>query len=216
MAEGFISKQDVRLYPERARNGHALAHAAGQFVRIGIGKVAETQPLQPFERTLALLALRQADQLERQLSGIERPAPRPQPILLEHGGDLAAEVIKISVRTLVADADRAVGRRVQPDHQVEEGGFAAAGLADDCHHFARRNSEIEPVDGDHRLSRRGLPKHLAQAAHLDRQRSAHGGHPKMRASRRATTASSRNSSTTSTSVQANTSATENSSWATES
>ncbi len=143
-----------------------------------------------------------ADEFERQPRIVERRAPRQQAVLLEHGRDAAAEKIEIAMRALVADAQRAFGRRFQPDHQIEEGGFAAAGLADDRHHLARRDVEIEPVDGDHRLPGRGLAKHLAQAAHLDRRRAAivrgHARHRSSRASTRATKASSRNNSATST------------------
>ncbi len=169
MAEGLVGQQDIGLHREGARDRHALAHAAGQFVRIGIGELAEAQPVEPGQRALALLVLRQADQFERQLGVVERRAPRQQAVLLEHGGDPAAEMIEVGVRALVADADGAFGRRFEPDHQVEEGGFAAAGLADDRHDFARRDGQIEPVDGDHRLPGGGLPEHLAQAA---RPRSA--------------------------------------------
>ena len=120
---------------EGARDRHALAHAAGQFVRIGIGELAEAQPVQPGQRALALLGFRQADQFERQLGVVERRAPGQQAVLLEHGGDLAAEMIEVGMRALVADKDRAFGRRLQPDRQIEEGRLAAAGLADNGHHF---------------------------------------------------------------------------------
>src|SRR5262249_5029847 len=99
-------------------------------------------------------------------------------------------------------------------HQVEQRGFAAAGLADDRHHLARRDGEIEPLDCHHRLAGRGLPEDLAQLPHLDRRRTVHARHRSTRCSTRTTTASNRNSNTTRTKVQANTSATENSSCAT--
>ena len=173
MAEGFVGQHDVGLHREGAGDGDALAHAAGQFVRKGIGEAAKAEPVEPGERALALLVFRQADQFERQLGVVQRRAPGQQPVLLEHGGDAAAEEIEVGVRALVADGERAFGRRVEPDHQIEEGRLAAAGLADDRHHFARRNRQIEPVDGDHRLAGGGLAKHLAQARAL---RSAAGRH----------------------------------------
>ena len=219
MAEGLVGQHDVGLDREGARDRHALAHAAGQLVRKGVGELAKAEPVEPGERALALLGFRQADQFERQPRVVERRAPGQQPVLLEHGGDAAAEEIEIGVRALVADRQRAFGRRGQPDHQVEKGRFAAAGLADDGDHFARRNREVEPVDGDHALPGGGLAEHLAQPAHFDRRRAAaagfHARHRSMRASTRATSASSRNKSATSTSVQANTSATENNSCATD-
>jgi len=82
-----------------ARDCHALAHAAGELVREGIGEMTEPEPVESGERALALVVFRQSDEFER----------------------------------FVADAQRAFGRRLQPDHQIEERGFAAAGLADDRH-----------------------------------------------------------------------------------
>ena len=164
---------------------------------------------------LAALVLGDPMQLERQLHIVERGTPRQQPILLEHGGDLAAEMIEVAVGRLAADHDRAGGRRLEADHQIEESRFAATGLADDRHHLARRDVEIEPFDRDDRLAGRGLPEDLAQLR-APRSAADRSCPPSQHAAvrRRATTASSRNSSATSTSVQANTSATENSSCAT--
>src|SRR5690242_3170309 len=114
---------------------------------------------------------------------------------------------------LVANMNEPFARRLQADHQIEKGGFATTGLADNRHDLAWRNGEVKSIDGDHWLAGGRLPEHLAQTAHLDGRRAAHARHRKTRASIRATIASSKNSSATSTSVQANTSATENNSWA---
>src|SRR5262249_51327165 len=119
------------------------------------------------------------------------------------------------MRTFAANSDCAFARRFQPDHQIEECGFATAGLPDNCHHLTWRNGEIETVDRNHGLSGRRLAENLAQTTHLDGRWAAHARHRNKRASARATIASSKNSSTTSTRVQAKTSATENNSCATD-
>ena len=67
MAEGLVGQQYVGLYHKGARDRHALAHAAGQFMRECIGETAEPQALEPGQRTLALFGLRDTDQFERQL-----------------------------------------------------------------------------------------------------------------------------------------------------
>ncbi len=74
-------------------------------MRIGIGELPQAQTLQPSQRALALLVLAHADQFERQLGVVECRAPRQQPVLLEHGGDFAAEMIEVGMRVLVADLD---------------------------------------------------------------------------------------------------------------
>src|SRR6185369_3506954 len=102
--------------------------------------------------------------------------------LLKDGGDLAAEMVEGGVRAAVADTDGAFGRRIEADHQVEKGRFAAAGLPDDGNHLAGGNREIEPVDCDHRLPAGGLPEHLAQVAHLDRlPHATHWSHSRIMA-----------------------------------
>ena len=172
--------------------------------------------MEPGEGTIALLVFGQSDQLKWQPRVVEGRAPRQQTVLLKHGGDLAAEVIEVRVRTFVSDTNEPFRGRFEADHQVEKSRLSATGLPDDCHHLARRNVEIETVDCDHGLPGGGLPEHFAQPAHFDWWRATHVRHRNTRASTRATIASSRNSNATSTSVQANTSATENSSCATES
>ncbi len=219
MAEGLVGEQDLRLHRKRARDRHALAHAAGQFVRIGIGELTETEPVQPGQAALALFVLRQADKLEWKPRIVERRAPGQQPVLLEDSRDAPAEGVKIGVRAFVADVNGAFGGGLQPDHQVEKRRLAAARLPDDRNDFARRNGEIEPVNRDDRLAGGRLPEHLAQPGHADRRRPVHGcchaRHRSRRVSIRATMPSSRNSSATSTMVQAKTSATEKSSCATD-
>ena len=87
MTEGFVRQQDVRLHRESARDCHALAHAAGQFVRIGIGELPEAKTLEPGEGALALLVFGQADEFERKLGVVQRRAPGQQAVLLKHGRD---------------------------------------------------------------------------------------------------------------------------------
>src|SRR4029453_14787243 len=182
---------------------------------IGIGELAQTKSVEPGKRTLPLLVLRQANQLARQTRIVECRTPGQQPVVLEDGCDLSAEIIEIGARTSVSDMDQSLCRRLEADHQVKKCGLSAAGLADNCHHLARRNGPGEGLDCDPGLSRRCLPENLAQTPKFDRRGTTHARHRNTRVSTRATTASSRNSRATSTSVQANTSATENNSCATD-
>ena len=45
MTEGLIREKNIGLDCKGARNRHALAHAAGQFVRVGIREIAESKLL---------------------------------------------------------------------------------------------------------------------------------------------------------------------------
>jgi hypothetical protein len=160
------------------------------------------------------LRLGNTEELERQLHVVQSGAPRQQPILLKHGGDPAAEMREIGVGCSSANHNRSGGRLLKPDHQVEESGFAATGLADNGHHLAGRDIEIEMLDRHHGVARRRLPENLAQLPDLDWRRPHHPRHRKTRRSTPVTTASRRNNRATRTSVQAKTSATENNSCAT--
>src|SRR4029077_637654 len=215
VAESFVGQQNVRSDRKGARDGDTLSHASGQFVRIGIRELAQAKAVEPHQRALALLLFRKTDELKRQPCIVECETPGQQSVLLEDGRDPAAKMVEIGVGTLVADMDCALARRFQSDHQIEERGLAAACLADDCHHFAWRNGKIEAIDRNDSLPGGGLAEDLAQAAHFDGWGTAHVRHRNMRASARATTASSKNRRATNTKVQAKTSATENSSCATD-
>src|SRR5215471_12353645 len=164
MAERFVREEDVRLDGKGAGNSNALAHAAGQFVRVSIGEIAEPKSFEPGEGALALFWLWQADELEWKPRIVERRTPRQEAVLLEDGRDFSAEMIEIGMRAFIADADRTLGGRVETDHQVEESRFPATGLPDDRHHLARGNIEIKAVDRDYRLAGGGLAKNLARAA----------------------------------------------------
>ncbi|MNN74796.1 hypothetical protein D3C81_1910310 [compost metagenome] len=48
--EGFIHQQDFRLHRQRPGNGDPRFHAAGQGVRVGIGKRGEADLLQIVQR----------------------------------------------------------------------------------------------------------------------------------------------------------------------
>src|SRR5215470_20035485 len=192
MAERFIREKYVRLDGKGAGNSNALAHTAGQFVRVSIGEIAEAQSFEPGKGAFVLFGLWQADELEREPRIVERRAPRQEPVLLEDGRDFSAEMIEIGMRAFIADADRTLGGRGDVDHQIEESRFPATGLPDDRHHFARRNIEIKALDRDDRLPGRGLAKNLAQATDFDWWRTVHARHRNTRASTRATTASCRN------------------------
>ena len=123
-------------------------------------------------------------------------------------------MVEVVIGRATADIDAALRRPIETDQEIEEGRFPAAGLTDDGHHVAAANLEIEHLDGRDRLAGIGLTEHLVQSADVDiGGRSLHVRHRSMRFSIAFTTPSAINSVTTRTSVQANTSATENSSCA---
>src|SRR5262249_9627589 len=185
----------------------------GQLVRVGAFESLEAQAIEPDRGPPGLLCAIETQQLERQPHIVHGAAPRQQAILLEHGREDAAEMIEVIVGRAAADLDAALRGAVEADHQIEEGGLAAAGLADDRHHLTAADAEVEPLDRHHVVAGDGLLKDLAQSADLDIGGRPHVRHRSMRSSTSERMASARNRMTTRTSVQANTSETENSSCA---
>src|SRR4029078_3540516 len=106
-------------------------------------------------------------------------------------------------------------RALKQNHEGEKRLLPAAGLPDNRNDFARRDGQIEPVDRDNRLPSGRLPEHFAPPGDADGWGSVHARHRSRGVSTRATMSSSRKNSATSTMVQAKTSATENSSCATD-
>ena len=86
--ERLVEQQHRRIDRERARQRHALAHAAGQLMRIVAGEFRELEVLQ--QRLRAPLPLGRGDALdfdaEHHVLG-DRP-PRQQQVLLQHEGDM--------------------------------------------------------------------------------------------------------------------------------
>src|SRR5262249_9096975 len=105
MPESFIRKKNVGLHCKGARDRNALPHAAGQFMWVGIGEIAEAKPFEPGEGTLALFRLRQADKFERKPRIVERRTPRQEPVLLKDGRNLPTEIIEVGMRAFVSDMD---------------------------------------------------------------------------------------------------------------
>ncbi len=98
------------MHDERAREAHALAHAAGQLLRIGVLETVETDEIDRRERALAPLGRRHASRLEPDLHILEHGEPGKQREGLEHHGDAfgAADDRR------AAEGDAAGGRRMRP------------------------------------------------------------------------------------------------------
>ena len=86
-AERLVEQQDLRLAHERARDRGALAHAARQLVRVGVGERGHADQLEQSARAVAALGTGDAGQLERKRDVVDGRAPRQQARLLENEAD---------------------------------------------------------------------------------------------------------------------------------
>src|SRR5262245_63723312 len=122
-------------------------------------------------------------------------------------------MVELGIGLAATDGDAAAGRPLEPDQDVEERRLAAAGLTHDRDHLAGADAEVELPDRHHLVPGDGLLEAHAQPGDLDVGGVIHVRQRSMRVSTRLSSASNAKRMATRITVQANTSATENSSCA---
>ena len=141
--EGLVHQQDLRLDDERLREGHALAHPAGQFVRILPAVPREADAREPVVRTRLRLVRRNPPQLQAETHVVARAAPRQQRLALEE----IAGVRVASGERFAEDADDAVDGCQQARRRVEQRRLSAARRADETHELAVGDGQARTSDG---------------------------------------------------------------------
>ena len=136
-AERLVEQNDVGVEQQRAQQGGALAHAAGQRVRIEIFEAGKPVAPQQRQRALARLAQRHALDLHAEDDVVEHGAPRQQQILLQHVADAADGAGCVGA----VDQHAAAGRFQKPGDDVEDRALAAARRADQADETALRNRQ---------------------------------------------------------------------------
>ncbi len=145
-AEGFVHQQHLRAGGERTHDADTLFHAARELFRIMVFK--REQARESEQRACGLLAVT-ADHtllLETELDVLAHRQPREQRVLLKHHAAIRARL----VGDLAVDRERARAGRNEPGNHVEQGGFAAAGRADDGDKLARLHFHRDIADRLHR------------------------------------------------------------------
>ena len=108
--ERLVEQQHMRIDGQRARQRHALAHAAGQLVRIVIGKFREIEIFKECLGALPALGRRNTLDFDAEHDVLGDGAPRQQQILLQHEGDMGIR----PVDALAVDEGLALARRGEP------------------------------------------------------------------------------------------------------
>ena len=88
--ERLVHQKNIRMHDERAGEADALAHAAGQFARIGGFVTIETDQIDRRQRAFADFRQRQAERLKAELHVFKNRQPGEQREGLEHHGDARA------------------------------------------------------------------------------------------------------------------------------
>jgi hypothetical protein len=153
----LVADEKARLHGECSGDADALSLAARELVRKArLEGGIEADPLQHLVHIATDLAPRYQAVDERCLAhDLGHPHPgieRGHRVLEDHlhlelgvPGILALEARKVAALI----AERAVGGLEDPCHDPPDRGLATAGFADQAHHLARLDGEIDAVDGVH-------------------------------------------------------------------
>ena len=165
--ERLVHQQDVGVLGERPGQRDPLAHAARQLVRALVGEAVEVDRARAAPRPVpgARPSARRRAASAARRSGDGQP--REQRRLLEHQRRAARRRRRVPA-----------GRLVEPGDEVEERRLAAARGADQAHELARRDVEVDVVEGGRPASapdaERPSSPPRSETAALERHRLAIG------------------------------------------
>jgi hypothetical protein len=157
---GLVGQDDGRVVHEGARDGHALHLAAAHHARLLVDLVAQPHALERRHRAGTAVLLGAARDLERELHVGEDALVHDEVVALEHEPH-GAVAVGIPVGRLVllggaaVDHEVARGVRVEATHDVEQGGLAAAGLAQDGDELVVTEVDRDAAQGMDRLASGG-------------------------------------------------------------
>ena len=120
--EGLVHQQDLGLDDERAGDGHALLHAAGQLLGIGFGEILQAQQVQVAADRLPALILGDLLDLHSELDVLPYRQVREQRELLKHHSTLRSR----SAGGFALQQDVAVRGCLQAGRHAQQGRLAAS------------------------------------------------------------------------------------------
>ena len=136
---GLVKQHDVRLHAQGPGDGHPLLLSAGKLMGKGRRLVLQSHPLQHAQRLGLRLLFAHLFQIHRgQHQVLQHVHVVEQVEMLKHHADPLPELIDVQLRILQVAAvhdDLPAAALLQSVHAPQEGGFSAAGGADDDHHF---------------------------------------------------------------------------------
>jgi len=158
IGHGLVAHEEIRLRGQRARDGDALAFAAGERSRTACAqdRIEPDFLQQLLGATLCGRARRVAVHLQRlNQERAHRPLRRERGAgVLRHELETTAQRAHhhavVDVEPTPEHGDGARRRHLEPEHRAGQRALAAATLADEPHTFAAPDGERHAIDGMHR------------------------------------------------------------------
>ena len=137
--ERLVHQQQVGMHHQRPRKADALAHAAGQFLGIGVLEAVETDQIDRRQRARAALDAVDAERLQSEFDVLQNRQPGKQRKRLEHHGD----AVRRSRDGLAAAFGVARGCRDQAGDDAQQRRLARAGAAEQADDLAGMQRQID-------------------------------------------------------------------------
>ena len=130
--EWLVHQQNLRRRRKRARNGHALAHAAGELGGMASFEPVETDHVDQMPRAIVSLALRHSRNLERKRDVFDHASPRECRLFLKDHADRGVR----AANRLATDGHASLVIAEESADDVEQCRLAAARRSDHRQEFA--------------------------------------------------------------------------------
>ena len=140
----LVEQQHTRVHGQRTGQGHALLLAAGHLLRVLFRLVGKSDQFQFLHGLAAAFRTVHASDFKAEFHVLQRGHVREQRVGLEHHGHVTL-VDGHAGHVLAADEDASGLNVFQSGQGAQRGGFAAAGAAQQHHHFARIDFQVEIV-----------------------------------------------------------------------
>ena len=142
--EGLVEEEHGAAGQERAQEGHALAHPAGQLGRAGALELREAEALEQRLGAAARLGARHALALQRERGVREGVPPREQEVALRHVGARGPAPRGVGG----AQQGHAAGvRLLEAGHELQQRGLAAARRTDNGHQLVLPDGQVDSLEG---------------------------------------------------------------------
>ena len=136
--ERFVHEQHLRLDHQRARETHALLHAAGKLFGIRRLEAVEAHGVDHLQRALVALNRADAARHQRRFHVLQHGEPGKQREALEDDGDVG----NLPVHRFAVPEHVARGRLGQAGQHAQQGGFSRARRAQQGDNLARTHLQI--------------------------------------------------------------------------